>query len=113
MPITLQPITRREFVIGPMATLAGTIIAPELFGAPAPADPHRFALLADTHIHADRAKVYKNTNMAGNLERVIEELAALDPLPGSAFVLGDLAYRTGEEGDYATFISLLGSLQAA
>ena len=113
MPITLQPITRRQFLVRSLAALAGTIIAPKLFGSTTSIDPHRFALLADTHIPFDRTTVYHDTNMADNLKCVADELAALDPRPASAFIVGDLAYRTGESGDYAALVGLLDKVREA
>jgi len=103
MPITLQAISRRKFLV----VLAGAAAMPKLFAATTKTDTHRFALLADTHINAKFSTVQSGTNMAENLRCVVDELAGLDPLPAAAFVVGDLAHQTGESGDYAAFVPLI------
>ena len=113
MPITLHPISRRQFIVRSLAAGAAAFALPELFGKETKTDPHRFALLADTHICANRGEVVRGINMTDNLEHVGSELVSLDTTPSSVFILGDLAYLTGESGDYATLVALLEKIRAA
>ena len=70
MPVYLPPTSRRRFLAGSLATAAAVLFRDGLFAAdPVAADPHRFALLSDVHIAADRAKVSRGVNMADNLAK--------------------------------------------
>ncbi len=83
------------------------MVASRLVGAESKTDPHRFALLADTHINADPDTMVGDTNMTNNLKRVAAELVELNRKRAGVFVAGDLAHRSGESGDYAALINLL------
>src|SRR5689334_7411514 len=107
MPITLHPITRRRFLAGAAATGAGLVLSRYGFSADRQADPHRFALLSDTHIAADPAKREGIVSMYDQLKQVIEEVKALDPAPGTMFVNGDCAYLQGQPDDYHQFLGLI------
>ena len=115
MPIHLPPLSRRQFLAGAAAAGSALLLPNALRAADdkAPADPHRFALLSDTHVAADRAAVMRGVTMARNLESVIASLAALSAPPAAAFVNGDLALGEGFAGDYATLVDLLAPLRAA
>ena len=80
MPITLPPISRRNFIAGSLAA-AGAGLLPHnwAFGADEPqaVDPHRVALLSDTHVAADLAHVARNVNMADHLRQVCDAVAKL------------------------------------
>ncbi len=114
MPFTLPPISRRRFLAGAVA--AGTAFVTEGLRPPlawaADADPHALALLADTHIAADRAAVARDVNMADHLTAVGRELAALPERPAAGLIVGDLALKNGQTGDYGTFAELLKPIRA-
>ena len=113
MPVTLAPISRRQFITRSLAGLTGALIATRLTNArPAP-DPHRFALLADPHINAKLEARDRNANMAGNLTRVVGEVTGLNSLPTAVFIVGDLAHQTGEIADYEAFAALLDPVRGA
>jgi 3',5'-cyclic AMP phosphodiesterase CpdA len=78
-----------------------------LFAAEAPADPHTYALLADTHVALNPELVVRGTNMAANLAAVGKEIIALDKRPAGVFINGDLAYNRGEAKDYDVLVDLL------
>ncbi|MBC8095438.1 MAG: metallophosphoesterase, partial [Akkermansiaceae bacterium] len=82
-------------------------LAPQLLAAGKTRDENTWALLADTHIAADRAVVSRNVNMAAHLAKVARELTELPELPGGVFIAGDCAFSAGEKNDYATFTELL------
>src|SRR5690349_15273546 len=74
MPITLPPlrslpaISRRRFLAGSLAAGAGLLLRRPLLAADetvqsVPVDPHRFALLSDTHIAADPKVAARGVNM--------------------------------------------------
>jgi len=113
MPVTLAPISRRQFIARSLAGLVGALIAPRLTAARPATDPHRFALLADTHINSKLETRDHTANMAANLTRVAGEVAGLDTLPVAAFVVGDLAHKTGEIADYEAFTALLDPVRGA
>ncbi|MEI8063574.1 MAG: metallophosphoesterase [Verrucomicrobiota bacterium] len=105
MPATLNSISRRQFIARSLAALAGTLVVPKLFGAYTPPNPHRFALLTDTHINAPDTHPYHVTDNC--LRRVVGEIIHCRPLPMAAFVLGDLAFNSGECADYERFFKLM------
>jgi 3',5'-cyclic AMP phosphodiesterase CpdA len=114
MPLTLPPISRRRFLAGSLAAGAG-LWSGRLWAAAEHRrrDPHRFALLSDTHVAGDRTHVERGTNMADNLRKACAELLKLEPLPAAALVCGDCAFRAGLAEDYTTLIELLGPARAA
>ncbi len=105
MPISLIPTprSRRAFLqIGAFATAAPwSALSQNERAAP------WFALLADTHIHADPATEARGINMAANLKAVVAEILAEPTAPEFAFVNGDCAYNEGLKTDYATFRPLI------
>jgi Icc protein len=115
MPITLPPISRRRFVAGSLAAGAGLLagLSPFASGEEANSDPHRFALISDTHVAADKATVHSGTTMFANLTKVCGEVAKLSPRPSAVIVNGDCAYQTGESGDYATFLEPIKTMREA
>jgi calcineurin-like phosphoesterase family protein len=114
MPITLPPLSRRQFLARSAAAASALALAPLLRGADViQVDADRFALLSDTHIAADRAKVSRMANMADHLVAAVKEVAALSPRPAAGFINGDLAFGTGESGDYATMLEILQPLREA
>ncbi|HEY1379024.1 MAG TPA: metallophosphoesterase [Gemmataceae bacterium] len=112
MPLYLPPITRRRFLAGAVAACLSGRLRPRLAFA-AEADPHTLALLADTHIAADRAAVARGVNVTDHLTAVGRELAALPQRPAAGLIVGDLALRNGQSGDYGTFADLLKPIRAA
>ena len=114
MPVYLPPLSRRAFLAGSAAAAAALVLGKGALADDSPAaDPHRFALLSDTHIAADPAAVLREVRMADHFRKVIAEVAALSPRPAWAVVNGDLALATGERGDYATFLDLVRPLRGA
>ena len=118
MPIFLPPISRRRFLAGAAgaaAAASGLLCGKALWGADdaSAADPHRFALLSDLHIAADRTKFERKVNMVEHLTKVVAEVAALSPRPAACPINGDLAFGTGQAGDYAALLALLKPLREA
>src|SRR5262245_1607623 len=111
MPIQLPPLTRRRFLAGALATGAGLLT--HRLGAAEATDPHAVALLADTHIAADRAVATRHVNMAYHPPAVGKELPAPPERPAAALVNGDCALKNGQAGDYATLADLLKPVRAA
>ena len=107
MPITLPPISRRRFLAGSVAAAAALAASRFSFGEEAARDPNRFALVSDSHIDADPSKVKNETDLTGNLKKVVAAIIALKPAPAAMLHGGDLALDTGEAGDYANFLGLV------
>lgn len=112
MSIHLFPPSRRVFL---QTTIAGGIVTLAERSASAAADTNAnfWALLADTHIAGDAATVARGVNMVDNLNRVIDEILAEDPLPAGVIINGDCAYLKGLPDDYATLSKTLGRLTSA
>jgi len=114
MPIHLPQLTRREFL--KRAARAGAVVAlapashAGLFGKSR--DKHTFAFFSDTHIAADPAQIYLQVNMADHLAACVRELAVWPVRPAAVIVNGDLAFLTGQPGDYAMFGRVIESLRA-
>jgi len=115
MPIHLQPMTRREFLIRSTAAGAALLLGPRAFGADGAgeSDPHRFALLSDTHVAGDRTAVNRGVNMSEHLAQAVKEITALGPKPAGVIVSGDCALDKGLVGDYRQFAGLVNPLGAA
>jgi Icc protein len=113
MPIHLPPISRRRFLSSSLAAGAGLLLAPNLFAAGRKIDPHSWALLSDIHLAADREKVSRGTNMAKNFQAAVLGVCALKHTPCAALISGDLAFNTGESGDYALVTELLQPIREA
>lgn len=113
MPIQLNPISRRTFLRRAALTGAGLAFVPQLQAARRRTDASSFALLADTHIAADAAKIKSGINMTKHFNAVAREIIGLPQLPTRAFIVGDCALSSGEPGEYAQLTSLLEPLRAA
>jgi calcineurin-like phosphoesterase family protein len=112
MPIQLASISRREFLKRSLIAGAGLMLSHSLLAAARRTDANSWALLADTHIAADRARVARGINMTEHFKIVSKELLELPQRPAGVLVLGDCAFNSGEKGDYATMTELLSPLQA-
>lgn len=98
MPQSLRPLNRRQFVRVVAASAGWIAVRPALA---ADADPHRLALLSDTHIGESPTLVDLGCNMAERLRAAVGEVTALTPRPAGVVIAGDLAWKTGVPGDYA------------
>jgi hypothetical protein len=113
MPILLPPINRREFFIGGGALAAGVLTVRWSAAAESHADPHRFALLSDSHVAANPREINRGVNMTDNFRRVVDEVLALDVKPAAAFLNGDCAYLHGLKDDYRQLAPLLDPIRKA
>jgi 3',5'-cyclic-AMP phosphodiesterase len=107
MPIHLPAISRRQFLVRSLAGGAALALSPSLLAAAKPSDPNSWALLADTHLAADRGRVAHGINMTAHLTSVSQELLALPKSPAGVFIAGDCAYNSGQKDDYAVLADLL------
>src|SRR5690349_1411277 len=105
MPVTLP--SRRTF----LAASAGVLVVRPARAADV--DPHRVALLSDTHVGEMPEEIARECNMADRLKQVAAEVVKLDPKPACAVIDGDLAYKTGTAAEYALFAKLIEPVRAA
>jgi 3',5'-cyclic AMP phosphodiesterase CpdA len=112
MPIHLAPLSRRTFLKRSLLAGGAFTFAPQLLAASRKSDPHTWALFSDTHIAADPAKVARETNMTDHFVAAAKEVLSLPQRPAGVLVCGDLAYNSGETGDYRQFTKLLEPLRA-
>ena len=89
------------------------LLSPDLFAANRKVDEHAWALFSDTHIAADRKLIAREVNMTDHFAAVTKEVCELPKRPAAVLICGDLAYNSGEKGDYATVADLLQPLRAA
>ncbi|MCG8584689.1 MAG: hypothetical protein MI757_08265, partial [Pirellulales bacterium] len=75
MPVELCETTRRRFLLGLSSASLATIGLEAYAEASASHDPHRFALLADTHVPGNPKATNRGTNMYDNLAAVSKQLA--------------------------------------
>lgn len=113
MPLHVAPLSRRRFLAGSLAAGGSLLWLPPSWSADTSADADRWALLSDTHIAEDPAKVQRGVNMADNLRQVAEQLGKLSPRPAGVLINGDCALNSGLAGDYATLSRLLEPLWTA
>ncbi|MEW4571034.1 metallophosphoesterase [Tautonia sp. JC769] len=111
MPIHVQALTRRGFLAGGAAAVAGLAVGRGAIGAEG--DANRFALLSDTHIPSRPETEARGVNMTRNLQRVVGQLIALERKPAGVIVNGDCAYLKGLPEDYANFASCVGPMAGA
>ena len=110
MPITLPPISRRQFLTTTVVG-AATCLARNVAGDEPLCDANRFALLSDTHIAGDATAVARGVKMHDNLQAAAREILSSKPGPAGVLVDGDLAYLKGTSEDYATLLGLLQPLR--
>src|SRR5438552_17005888 len=117
MPISLQSVSRRGFLKGSLGATAALLCPHWLRALDVAADPNRFALLSDIHIHVDPAFLHKTkigvTDMWKNLQQVSGEILSLSSRPSAIFINGDCAFHEGLPGDYMTVVDGLAPLRAA
>jgi len=113
MPIYLPPISRRRFLSRSIAAAAALGLAPGCAAFRGKRDSQSIALLSDIHIAADPLKLGRSINMTEHLKQVTGEVVAWPQLPETVFVNGDLAFNSGESGDYAAVLGLLQPLREA
>ncbi|MDO8540293.1 MAG: metallophosphoesterase [Opitutaceae bacterium] len=114
MPIYLPPLSRRQFLARTLAAGAGlALFRSRLLAATRDQDPHAWALISDPHIAADRAKMARGINMAGQLTIVVQDVLSQPRRPAAALINGDLAFNSGETADYGTFTALVEPLRGA
>jgi 3',5'-cyclic AMP phosphodiesterase CpdA len=70
-------------------------------------DENSWALLADSHLAAERGLIVRGINMTDHFKTVSNELLGWPARPAAAFLVGDCAYNSGEKGDYAVVANLL------
>jgi len=105
-----NPINRRDFVKGGLATL-GTLVTlsgSSTVGARENQKQQRqsrWALLSDTHIPEDVNNNYRGFYPYRNLEKIVPQL--ISSAPDCVAITGDLARLTGQAGDYANLKRLL------
>jgi 3',5'-cyclic-AMP phosphodiesterase len=107
MPVHLAPISRRRFLARSLATGAGLVLSPELLAASRSADENSWALLSDIHLAADRMAATNGMTVAVQFVKAVRALLALPKRPAGMLITGDLAYSSGEKGDYAVVGELL------
>jgi len=106
-------MTRRSFLAGAAGSAVAVLPDWASAGEKAAVDPHRFALLSDTHVSKDPKTVLRRVNMANNFRKAIGEVTALKPTPAGAIVCGDLAMWSGRVEDYRQFAPILRTLTKA
>jgi Icc protein len=111
MPVYLPPLSRRNFLKTSATAAIGAWCVPSLIAANRPADENTWALLSDIHIAADPKKTARNTNMTDNLKAVRKEILNWPSRPAGVLVNGDLAFNSGETGDYHAVTQLLEPLR--
>jgi len=107
MPIHLPPLSRRRFLKTAMAAGAAAMLPGRVAAAEPAVDPHRVALVADTHVWENREDPFGGVKPAETCRRALEQVLALSPRPAHLFIVGDLAHLAGLPGDYAVLKELL------
>ncbi len=112
MPITLPPLSRRQFLAGSLVGIAVAATGRRCVADEPSCDADRFALFSDTHIAADRQTVVRDANMTGNFGQAAREVLQNDARPTAVLVCGDCAYLEGKEDDYRVLRELAVPLRA-
>ncbi len=112
MPIVVPPLNRRRFLGGALAAGAAAAAARCSAGEPS-IDSSRIALLADTHIWAERTQAHRNVVPTAAFAEAVAQITALRPLPAWALLAGDCAFMEGKAGDYQAVVDGIKPLAAA
>jgi Icc protein len=114
MPVHLPPLSRRAFLrrllLAGLALGTGHRLRATSWDR---RDLHLWALMADTHIAAERSRMHGGIAMADHLKVTVDQVLAQPSRPGGCLIAGDLAYSQGETGDYQVLSSLLAPLRAS
>ena len=128
MPITLEPIYRRNFIAGSLILGGSAWIKSYALAKPVNLEPNRVALLADTHISDDPKRSYPGTkwpgspvkeeehewvNMADSLSQSAREVIELNPRPANLIINGDCALSRGTDAEYKEFLRLIEPIRKA
>lgn len=119
MPIQLLPnqgpclATSRRAFLQSLTVGATAILAGRAGRAAERQDGRWYAWLSDTHIAADPKAVARQQTMAENLRATVADVLAQPTRPSGVFIDGDLAFNTGQVGDYQTFLELIKPLREA
>ena len=103
-------LTRRSFLA---LTAAACACRKEAEKPPPPTPPSEltWALISDTHIGATLDAADRGSNMANNLRAVVRDV--MDVGPDHVLFNGDVARKSGQTADYATFSKLISPLRNA
>lgn len=112
MPFTLPPLSRRHWLKNGLAAAFGAATPPWLSASDS-SNAETWILFSDTHIAGDASLVARDTCMAENLTRCVNQVLNIGQKPFGLIINGDCAYLTGEESDYATFGRLIDPLREA
>ena len=108
MPIILPQLSRREFLKRAALAGAAAVLTPGCASLASKShDKHTFVFFSDPHIAADATLKNSGVNMADNLAACVRELAAWPVNPAAVLVNGDMAFKDGSPGEYATFGKLI------
>ncbi|MDG3005278.1 metallophosphoesterase family protein [Paludisphaera mucosa] len=114
MPIHLPPTSRRTF-LNSLALGGAALVLPGIRPTSAAGrdEPGGYvALLADTHIDQDAGKVVRDAfNVSASLRAVVADVLAQPRPPACVAVVGDLALKNGQPGDYGRFLELVAPLR--
>ena len=114
MPITLPPISRRRFIAASAQAGLGLFLFPNVTSADAKSvDPHRLAILSDTHVAASPTAHERDVVMFDHMKQACDELLGLDTRPAAVLLNGDCAYHKGLVEDYQTLVGLLRPVREA
>ena len=100
MPLTLQPLNRREFcrsVLG--GTLAATFLAASTNTLAQNAGRDRWVFLSDTHIPGDPSDERHDSNPVRNFAKVRDAVLKLEHKPQGVIITGDIAFLVGTPED--------------
>jgi Icc protein len=128
MPITLEPIYRRNFITGSLLLSGSAWIKSHAKAKAFNLDPNRVALLADTHISDDPKRSYPGTkwpgspvkeeehewvNMADSLAQSARQVIGLNPRPANLIINGDCALSRGTDAEYKEFLRFIEPIRKA
>ncbi len=109
MPITLPPLTRRDWLKRGTAAAFGSLVASQASALEIP--EQTWVLFSDTHVAADEALNARGVCMAENLTRCANQVLKIGQKPFGLIINGDCAYLEGISEDYVTFLRCLQPLR--
>lgn len=109
----MADLSRRSFLKQSAIAAGGWVLLPALARAEAGVDPHRFVLMADIHVCADRNARERDCNPDETMEQAVKDILELAPRPSGVLVAGDCVYLHGTKPDYEMLEILVRPLRTA
>jgi Icc protein len=100
MPVSIQSVSRRNFLVNCSLALGALALPRGLWSALEPEGYDQLALLSDVHVSGS----FFNGTMGRRLSSAVKQILSLPQRPQGVLVAGDCAHLRGKRGDYREYL---------